>query len=138
MTATGLSGEVGAAPGAAVSERLKKRADFLAVAKGRRLHTSSFTLQAAERPATSGLTGARIGLTVTKKTGAAVERNRIRRRLREAIRTRGPLPVSPSHDYVIVARREILSADFSQIGADLISAFRKIHSPRPPRGAKRH
>ena len=116
--------------------RLKKRADFIAVGKGRRFHASGFTLQAAERAGTLAATGARIGLTVTKKTGNSVVRNRIRRRLREALRAQTALAAKPSHDYVIVARRDLLSADFPAIRAGLAAAFEKILAPRPRRDAR--
>src|SRR4051794_12119564 len=68
----------GAAPG-----RLTKRREFLAAASGRRFHTERMTVQGLVRDDASGL---RFGLTVTKKVGHATERNRIRRRLRQAFR----------------------------------------------------
>jgi ribonuclease P protein component len=115
------SGSVGAsarkAPSAAFG-RLTERQQFLAVAKGARLHEAAFTLQAKLRAQTDA-DGHRFGLTVTKKTGNSVERNRIRRRLREALRatsvTRGTLPNGPACDYVIVARRECLSLRFADL-----------------------
>lgn len=116
--------------------RLKKRADFVAASKGRRLHANGFTLQAAERATTSAATGPRIGLTVTKKTGNSVARNRIRRRLREALRAQASLAAKPTHDYVILARRDLLTADFGAMRAGLAAAFEKIHAPRPPRVAR--
>ena len=68
-------------------ERLKKRRDFLAAAKGSKAARRAFVLEARER----GDDGpARFGFTVTKRTAKkAVERNRIRRRLREAVRLGG-------------------------------------------------
>ncbi len=126
-----------AAPGGlppATPARLKKRADFLAAAKGRRVHTGGFTLQSAARAPAPGPGEARVGLTVTKKTGNSVERNRIRRRLREALRQPGGLSLSPANDYVIVARRELLAVNFLKLRADLASAIAKISMSRPPRG----
>ncbi len=65
-------------------ERLKRRRDFLAVASGARTGRPAFVLQTLER---ADEAPARLGLTVTKRTAQkAVERNRIRRRLREAAR----------------------------------------------------
>ncbi len=104
--------------------RLKQRKEFLATAKGARLHEAAFTLQAKLRQTEDGQKadlpdGRRFGLTVTKKTGNSVERNRIRRRLRAALRenpvTRGTVPNSPACDYVIVARRECLSIRFADL-----------------------
>jgi len=108
-------------------ERLRRRADFLKAAKGKRVHMRAFTLQSAARTLPAG--GARIGLTVTKKTGGAVERNRIRRRLREALRHLSALPIEPAHDYVIIARREALNVPFDLLQADLMRAMAKVHAP---------
>ena len=58
----------------------------------------------------------RFGFTVTKKVGNSVIRNRIRRRLREAIRLTDPTsPPKPGHDYVLVARIEALTAPFDDM-----------------------
>ena len=121
--------------------RLKRRADFLAVGRGTRVHLPAFTLQAARRKP-DGEVGAapgqvpRVGLTVTKKTGGAVARNRIRRRLREALRHAKALSTEPDTDYVIVARREALTLAFDRLIADLETAIRRaagqLMRPRGP------
>ena len=104
--------EPGAGPRAAPPARLKLRPDFLRAATGGRVHSRSLSLQVYRRkddgPAASGC---RVGLTVTKKVGNAVERNRVKRRLRDALRAPG-LAAMPDHDYVIVARRDALSVPF--------------------------
>jgi ribonuclease P protein component len=64
-------------------EILKKRAEFLACARGRKHHFACFTLQILQR---SDENPARFGFTATKKLGNAVVRNRIKRRLRAAVR----------------------------------------------------
>lgn len=97
--------------------RLRTRAEFLATSRGRRLHGRCFSLQIFRRGETEP-TAARFGLTVTKKTGDAVERNRIRRRLREVLRMPGLAP-EPGHDYVIVARRDALEVPFTTLVAEL-------------------
>ena len=66
----------------------------------------------------------RIGFTVTKKTGNAVQRNRIRRRLREAVRLHAAADMAPGKDYVIVARDELLTAPFREIAAQLSRRMR--------------
>lgn len=120
------------APTHAPFARLKKRSEFLAVAKGARLHEPAFTLQAAKRADAPEVAGParRFGLTVTKKTGNSVVRNRIRRRLREAIRqsgaARGEMPDGGSRDYVVVARRDALACDFAALRGGLDAALAKI------------
>lgn len=93
--------------------RLKNRPDFLAVQKGNRLRGPFFLLETLDR----GLAdeAPRIGYTVTKKQGNAVERNRMRRRLREAVRHLAGVPFRPGHDYVVVARRDTLKAPFDRL-----------------------
>jgi ribonuclease P protein component len=113
--------------------RLLKRGDFLAAAKGRRASTALLTLQARLRPDATEA-APRVGLTVTKKTGGAVERNRMRRRLRQAVRQIAPMAAKPGHDYVIVARQEVLGARFDTLLADLESAFRRVHAASPGKG----
>ena len=57
-------------------DRLRQRADFLAVANGARANSSAFTVQSRRRDDQGPI---RLGFTVTKKNGTATERNRIRR-----------------------------------------------------------
>jgi ribonuclease P protein component len=105
-------------------ERLRRRADFLAAAGGPRISSRSFLLQARKR----GDDGpARIGLTVAKKVGTAVERNRVRRRLRELVRHSDALHARRGHDYVLIARRTALSAAFAGMIEELDGALRRLH-----------
>ncbi|SFZ86385.1 ribonuclease P protein component [Devosia enhydra] len=120
------------APQPARLRRLSKRTQFLKAARGRRAGRSAFTLQAiAVEAAEPG-----IGFTVTKKTGNAPERNRIKRRFRAAARA-SALRFRPDTDYVMVGRREALGQPFSALLADLASAIDKVHAkaadrPRNP------
>lgn len=66
----------------------------------------------------------RLGITVTKKTGNAAIRNRIRRRLREAVRVHAADDMAPGTDYVIVGRREVLNAPFEQLKTELSRRMR--------------
>jgi ribonuclease P protein component len=118
--------ETGAGDKPAPFSRLKKRAEFQRVARGVRWQSEGFALQAAKRDATS-FTGPRIGFTATRKTGDAVERNRLRRRLKEALRLAEKLDARPDHDYVLIARRGALSRPFELLRADLNRAFAAIH-----------
>jgi ribonuclease P protein component len=132
-------------------QRLKKRADFLSVAKGARAGRRAFTLQAAKRAPRHGANGKpitvaaepvtepRVGFTVTKKVGNAVERNRIRRRLRAAVDRLKASPdaarAAPDHDYVLVGRRDALTLDFAALVADLRGALVQVMKPRGPKGS---
>jgi ribonuclease P protein component len=112
--------------------RLKRRADFLRAAKGKRWHATPMSVQAA----TSDEPGVRIGLTLTRKVGNAVVRNRIRRRLREAVRVTDALPVVPGHDYVIIGRVEALRLPFETLQRDLARALRGVHESGRPGGRR--
>ena len=104
-------------------DRLRQRADFLAVANGGRVSTTAFTLQGRRR---DDLGPIRVGFTVTKKNGNAPERNRIRRRLREAVRLTDVMAMPPHHDYVLVGRRAALTCDFKIMLDDLRSALQRL------------
>jgi ribonuclease P protein component len=109
-------------------ERLRQRADFLAAAAGAKAPTPTFVLQ-MRRHREGG--AARVGFTVTKKVGGAVERNRIRRRLREAVRLSSPSGMRPGHDYVLIGRRAALNTPFDRIKEELDRALRRVHSAPP-------
>jgi ribonuclease P protein component len=113
-------------------DRLRQRADFLAVASGARVSSSAFTLQSRRR---DDLGPIRVGFTVTKKNGNSPERNRIRRRLREAVRGLDAMAMRPHHDYVLVGRRAALTCDFSTMLDDLRSALQRLERQGPKRKA---
>ena len=118
--------------------RLKRRREFVAVARGNRVHLAGFTLQARRREADDAVQGPRVGLTVTKKEGGAVERNRMRRRFREALRHAKTLSTANDTDYVIIARRESLVLPFARLIADIQMAVRKAGAQKQrTRGAGR-
>lgn len=126
--------------------RLLKRAEFLAAAAGRRVHSSRMTVQIFQRPApegerpasaVAGIRGPRFGLTVTKKTANAVGRNRIRRRLRALLSELRPFWPEDDIDFVIVGRADMLTAKPGDIEADLKRAFSsppRQGNPRPRNG----
>jgi ribonuclease P protein component len=104
-------------------ERLKQRADFLAAAKGARVPAGPFVLQARER----GDVGvARFGFTVSRKVGTAVERNRVRRRLREIVRRHAALTGQNGHDYVLIGRSAALTMPFERINSEFLGAMRRL------------
>jgi ribonuclease P protein component len=107
--------------------RLTRRVEFLAVARGRRSAMPGLVLQARRREA-GGADPAtmRVGYTVTRKIGNAVERNRVRRRLRQVAREILPDAGQPGHDYVLVGRRSALVRPFTDLKADLAAALARL------------
>ena len=112
--------------------RLKSRPQFLRVREGERRKGKFFLLEVLDRQEPD--TGARVGYTVTKKHGNAVERNRMRRRLKAAVGHSAAIAMKDGHDYVIVARREVLTANF----ADLEAALSQRIESRPRQGNPRN
>ncbi len=121
MHEDGVPGPVGETVG-----RLTRRAEYQRVSRGRRLSVPTFTLQSRRREETEkeAVPCARVGLTVTKAVGGAVVRNRIRRRLKEALRAARPLEAEGDHDYVLMARRDALGRRFAALVDDVRTAFR--------------
>ena len=112
--------------------RLRRRADFQRAARGRRAQVESFALQSRARgDAAIGEAGARVGFTVTRKIGGAVERNRIRRRLKAALAAASAIAPSADCDYVLVARKPALTRRFAALVADVERAFAQIGRTKP-------
>jgi ribonuclease P protein component len=107
-------------------ERMRRRGDFLAAAGGLKVHTGPFVLQARRREDEGP---ARVGFTVSKKVGNAVERNRVRRRLREIVRL-SPLPLPDGHDYVLVGRRAALTQPFAEMVLEFEGALKRVQKRR--------
>jgi ribonuclease P protein component len=108
-------------------ERLKQRADFLAAATGAKVPAAAFVLQARQR---SDQGPVRIGFTVSKKVGNAVERNRVKRRLREVVRLADGTSFCAGHDYVVVGRRAALRTPFTRIVEEFSGALRRLNAGR--------
>ena len=106
-------------------ERLKQRADFLDTAIGIKAPAAAFVLQARNR---RDQRPARFGFTVSKKVGNAVERNRVRRRLREIVRLSAANRLRAGHDYVLVGRRAALTLPFARMTQDFEGALRRVHA----------
>lgn len=116
--------------------RLLRHADFERVYKqGRRHFSASLTMfylaQEADRAG-----GLRVGFTVGRALGGAVQRNRMKRRLREAVRL-APPPVDVKTDVVINPKKSLLAADFEAVLNEVRRAFvvieRKSSESRVPR-----
>lgn len=118
-------------------QRLRLRGDFLAAAKGPRAATTAFVLQARCRDDDGP---PRLGLTVSRKVGTAVERNRARRRLREMVRHADVKAMTPGFDYVVVARRAALTHPFDRLLTEFSGALRragKAAGPKKSAGQKK-
>jgi ribonuclease P protein component len=116
-------------------ERLRHRAAFLAAASAVKAPAPAFVLQARKRDDDGP---ARVGFTVSRKVGNAVERNRVRRRLREIVRHTAAM--CRGHDYVLVGRRAALGLSFERLAEDFDNALIRVHAggneARRPRGQK--
>ena len=121
--------DAGAGPApAAPLVTLRKRSEFLAAARARRVARSGFVLQARHRAAGEAEGGIRVGYTCSKKVGNAVARNRAKRRLREAARCTLARHGAPGWDYVLIGRaRETAVRPFDLLCADLEAALRAVH-----------
>ncbi len=108
--------------------RLKSRPQFLAVRKGEARRGRTFLLEVLDRKQPDE--PPRVGFTVTKKHGNAVERNRMRRRLKEAVRKSAGFAMENGHDYVIVARREVLGISFSNLTEQLAARIEGRQKPK--------
>jgi ribonuclease P protein component len=108
-------------------ERLRQRSDFLAAASGVKMPTAGFVLQARKRDDSGPV---RVGFTVSRKVGTAVERNRVRRRLKEVVRQSAESGLPSGHDYVLIGRRAALSLPFEKITEDFTRALRRLRVPR--------
>ena len=110
---------------------IRKRADFLAANRGLRVARPGFVLLAR---ANDGA-GKRFGITVTKKIGNAVVRNRMKRRFRELLRAALPAEGLADHDHVLIGREGGVERDFAELRAELSAALARAAAGKgdPPR-----
>lgn len=111
--------------------RLRRRAEFLKVAAGRRKWaTPGLVMQVrgwdpAERDSLPVDT-LRVGYTASRKVGSSVARNRARRRLRAAVQETLTRLACPAHDYVLIARSGTLTRPFPALLGDIEAALGRL------------
>lgn len=116
---------------------LKRRREFLRIRNGPRHATRAFVLEAKQRGDDKALleAQARFGFTISKKVGGAVERNRIRRRLKAAVCDVVHAHAKHDFDYVLIARRAALDTAFAVLVSDLVKALDRVNAmPRQGHG----
>ncbi len=107
---------------------LRVRRDYLAAAKADKQVRRGLILQARQRsPDENAATPIRFGLTASKKTGNAVMRNRIRRRLRTIAHKILPTDGRVGYDYVMIGRVHTTPRNWTALQNDLRSALKAIH-----------
>ena len=110
--------------------RLRKHADYQRVyASSRKQFAKQMSFFYSLRPAErrSDTEGPRIGLTVGKVMGKAVERNRIKRRMRECIRRSVGLIHAPV-DVILHPRRVVIELEFAKLEREVAQVFRSIQA----------
>ena len=104
---------------------LTRRADFLAANRGLRVARPGFVLLVRPNRGPNGGKGKRYGVTVTKKIGNAVVRNRMKRRFRELLRAALPQAGVEGADHVMIGRQGGIERDYARLAAELAEALDK-------------
>lgn len=112
------------------ASRLRKHSDYQRVYSSSRKQFSRqmsffFSVRSME-DAFGSVTGPRVGLTVGKVMGKAVDRNRIKRRLREVIRKNAPVLRLLPVDVILHPRRAVIDLDFDVLDREVANVFRTI------------
>ena len=115
---------------------IRKRSDFLAANRGLRVARAGFVLLVNRDVAGEG--AMRHGITVTKKIGGAVIRNRMKRRFRELLRELLPAHGIVGADHVLIGREGGIERDFAQLRDELVVALGRAAQGKgdPPRRRK--
>ena len=102
--------------------RLTSRRQYLRVyEQGRRVRSASFTIFGLANTAGH----CRLGITVTRKVGGAVQRNRLKRVLREVFRTHRA-EMDPALDLVVNVRREMIGRGYPEVEREFVVRFRQL------------
>ncbi|MCH7487401.1 MAG: ribonuclease P protein component [Proteobacteria bacterium] len=113
--------------------RLKRRQEFLRVAGTRRKWVApGLILQVRRHGSDDGFPGDmppfRVGFTVSRKVGNAVQRNRARRRLCAAVERVMPAHAKGGFDFVVIGRKRTLRRPFTALIADLETALKRLEA----------
>jgi ribonuclease P protein component len=130
MTRTTLPAEATPIVERPIIERMQRRAEFLAAAKGASCARGAVVVQALDRSAARAKI--RAGFTATRKVGGAVVRNRAKRRLREAARLTLPLLGKPGFNYVFIARGGTTARPWPRLLDDVKSALVSLAANQVP------
>ena len=103
---------------------IKKRSDFLAANRGKRYATPGFVLLVRDRQDDSP--AIRLGITITKKVGNAVIRNRMRRRFRALAQEMLAAKGKAGADHILIGRDSGIERDFDALRADMVKALGKL------------
>ncbi len=120
------AGPAGASP-ALVIRKMRARREFLAANKGRRFPSPGMLLLV--HPRNDGDPAAGLGITVTKKIGNAVVRNRMKRRYRALAAELLPRYGISGADHVLIGRQTAIERDFSALRADFKGALKRAARP---------
>ena len=104
--------------------RLKKRRDFLSTARGMKVFSAHFILQARHRR--DDHKTVRVGFTASRKVGNAIKRNRAKRRMAALARELMPIWALQGHDYVIIAHSSLATQEYHILKKTLQRALKKI------------
>jgi ribonuclease P protein component len=115
---------------------ITKRADFLSANRGKRFATSGFVLLVHDRKDDDP--AIRLGITITKKVGNAVIRNRMRRRFRSLMREMLNENGKVGADHILIGRSSGIEMDFTRLRSDIHRGLNKLcnqnRSPEPVEG----
>jgi ribonuclease P protein component len=100
---------------------ITKRADFLSANRGARFATSGFVLLVHDRADNDP--AKRLGITITKKVGNAVIRNRMRRRFRALMRELLEINGKAGADHILIGRNSGIEMDFARLRTDMAKAL---------------
>lgn len=103
---------------------LTERKDYLAANAGKRAPMPGFVLLVRARE--DGDPAMRLGITVTRKIGNAVARNRMKRRFRALAREILPVAGVPGADHVLIGRQGGIERGFDDLKAELAKACAKV------------